>query len=82
MIPEYQSIKIEAADLLEAVLLRGSLSRGEAARATLLPERTARTVIRQLLDERLLLSDSAKGRVRMGIPAAVANYWFPNLYSE
>jgi len=81
LIPQYQSIKTEAADLLQAVLLRGSLTRGEAARATQLPERTARTVIKQLLEERLLVSDSAKGRVRIGIPAAVVNYWFPNLYA-
>jgi len=80
LIDKYQSIKLEATDILQAVLLRGSLTRGEAARATRLPERTARTVIKQLLDETLLVSDTPKGRVRLRIPAAVANHWFPNLY--
>ncbi len=80
LIPQYQSIKLEATDILQTVLLRGSLSRGEAARVTGLPERTARTVIKQLLEENLLVSDTPKGRVRLGVPAAVANHWFPNLY--
>lgn len=80
LISQYQSIKLEATDILQTVLLRGSLTRGEAARATRLPERTARTVIKQLLEENLLVSDTPKGRVRLGVPAAVANHWFPNLY--
>ena len=82
LIPQYQSLKTEAADLLQAVLLRGVMARGEAARVTQLPERTARTVIKQLLEERLLVSESPKGRVKIGIPAAVATYWFPELYPE
>jgi Fic family protein len=80
LIEKYQSIKLEATDILQAVLLRGSLTRGEAARTTQLPERTARTLIKQLLEEKLLVSDTPKGHVRLGIPAAVANHWFPNLY--
>jgi Fic family protein len=79
---QYPSLKTQAADLLQAVLLRGELTRGEAARATQLPERTARTVMKQLLDERLLVSETPKGRVKIGIPAAVATYWFPELYPE
>jgi len=80
LIPKYQSIKLEATEILQTVLLRGSLTRGEAAKATRLPERTARTVLKQLLEENLLISDTPKGSVRLGILAAVANHWFPNLY--
>ena len=45
LLPQYQSMKLEAFDILQWVFLRGSLTRGEAVKATQLAERTARTVI-------------------------------------
>lgn len=63
-------------------MLRGEIERGEAARITGLSERSARYILSQLLEERLLESDSPKGRVRMGFPAHAIGYLFPKLYPE
>ncbi|NTV15454.1 MAG: Fic family protein [Desulfobulbaceae bacterium] len=68
--------------LLREAFLRGEIPRGEAARITGKPERSARRVIRDLLDKSLLVSDSEKGPVRLAFPAKVAAYYFPQLYPE
>jgi len=76
----YAALKPEAAYMLQEVLLRGQLARGEVIRASGMAERTGRIVLGQLLDERLLVSDSPKGAVRLGLPTHVAGYLFPDLY--
>ena len=75
-------LRREAADILRATLLRGWLPRGEAVRATGLPERTGRVVLGALLAEGLLVSETPKGPVRLAFPSRVAPYCFPGLYPE
>ncbi|MGD0200288.1 MAG: Fic family protein [Bryobacteraceae bacterium] len=72
----------EAPQLLRAVLLRGEVGRGETPRITGRPERTARRILNQLARERLVVSDTPKGPVRLGLPAKAAAYYFPRLYPE
>jgi len=72
----------EASCLLREALLRGEVPRGEAARITGRPERTARRILKSLLDKKLLVADSEKGPVRLSFPAGVAGYYFPRLYPE
>jgi len=43
-------------------------------------ERTGRNILKELLDEGLILTRSEKGAVRLGFPATAAGYWFPDLY--
>ncbi len=69
-----------SAYLLEAALLHGRLPRGEAPRILNMPERSSRRVLKELLDQKLLASDTAKGPVRLTFPAKVAAYYFPDLY--
>ena len=66
--------------LLEAALIHGKLPRGEAARILNMPERSARRVLKELLKQKLLASDTAKGPVRLAFPAKVSAYYFPRLY--
>ena len=75
-----RGLKLEAAHMLEETLLRGEVSRGGLIRVSGLPERTARDILKQLLDEGLLNSDSPKGVVRLAIPTHVATHLFPDLY--
>ncbi|MGK5090834.1 Fic family protein [Deltaproteobacteria bacterium TL4] len=82
MIPNTEVLKPEATYLLQEALLRGQFARGESSRITGLPERTARMVLSTLVKEGLLLSDTPKSPVYLGIPASVATYWFPNLFPE
>lgn len=43
---------------------------------------TARRVLKGLVDRGLLVSDTPRGPVRLGIPVQVLSEWFPNLYPE
>ena len=73
-------LKPEAAYMLQEAFLRGHIARGEIIRVSGLAERTGRILLGQLLTERLLVSDSPKGAVRISIPTPVAGYLFPDIY--
>jgi len=73
-------LKPEAAYMLQEAFLRGHIARGEIIRVSGLAERTGRILLGQLLTERLLVSNSPKGAVRIGIPTQVAGYLFPDIY--
>lgn len=69
-----------AVALAKAVLHRGEVARGEAAAITGRPERTARDVLGKLVDARLLVSDTAKGPVRLVFTSESADVLFPRLF--
>ncbi len=73
-------LKPEAAFMLQDVLLRGEVARGDLTRVSGLPERTARLIIAQLLEEKILVSDMPKGPVRIEFPTYLAGYLFPDLF--
>jgi hypothetical protein len=62
--------------------MSGGLERGEFKRMTGLGERTAGTVLKALLDRRLLASDSPQGPVRFGLPLSALRFYFPALWPE
>ncbi len=68
--------------LLEAALAHGAVPRGEAPHILNMPERSARRVLKELLEKKLLTCDTVKGPVRLAFPAKVAGYYFPRLYPE
>lgn len=76
---KHSGLKLEAAKMLQEVLLRGEMSRGNVAKASGLA-RAGRGILAQLLDEGLLVSSMPKGPVRLGYPVHIANYLFPDLY--
>lgn len=67
--------------LLQEALMRGEFDRGEAARITRLPERSARRVLKQLTEAGLLASETPKGPVSLRFPASTLDSLFPRLYS-
>jgi Fic family protein len=79
---EGEGFKPEAFRLLEAVLLRGELPRGEAERVTGLKERTARLVLSGLLEDGILGSDTPKGPVSLRFPMKAVEALFPRLFPE
>jgi Fic family protein len=81
-LPDLPRLKTEAAYMLQEVLLRGHVARGEILRASGMAERTGRILLAQILKEGMLVSDSPKGRVRLAIPTHMAGYLFPDLYPE
>ena len=75
-------LREEAKYVLAEVMIRGEIMRGEVERLINLGERTARDLIKQLLDEELVASDSPKGALKFNIPPKVVGYYFPALYPE
>ena len=79
-----RSVKLrpESTKLLDEALMRGDFERGEIARITGLPERTARRVLNDVIDEGLLASETAKGAVSLRFPAETLETLFPKLFPE
>ncbi|MBL8589825.1 MAG: Fic family protein [Methylobacteriaceae bacterium] len=75
-------LKPEAFRLLEEALLRGEVERGDAARITGLPERSARRILAETVAVGLLGSDTPKGRVSLRFPADALEDLFPRLYPQ
>ena len=75
-------LKPDSIWLLEAALMRGEFDRGEAARITSLPERTARRVLGDVINLGLLASDTPKGKVSLHFPVDTLEDLFPRLYPQ
>jgi Fic family protein len=68
--------------ILEIVLARGELPRGEAAAITGVGDRMGRTILSQLVSQGLLVSETPKGPVRIGLPMDHVDQLFPRLFYE
>ena len=65
---------------LARAVSRGEVERGDASRITGLPERTARRVLNEVINEGLLASETPKGPVSLRVPTATLELLFPKLY--
>jgi Fic family protein len=70
----------DAGALVDEAFLRGQIARGEAARITKRPERTARDVLGKLLKAGMLASDTPKGDVSLRFSSESAQFLFPLLF--
>ncbi|MEY2853178.1 MAG: hypothetical protein RL030_310 [Pseudomonadota bacterium] len=77
-----RELKPEAFTVLEQVLQRGELPRGEASRVTGLKERSARDLLAVLLADGILGSGTPKGPVSLRFPLDTAELLFPRLFPE
>lgn len=68
--------------ILEAVLYRGELPRGDAASIVGTGERQARRVVAALIERGVLISESSRAPLRLAFPAALASRWMPGLFPE
>jgi len=68
--------------ILEAVLYRGELPRGDAAAVVGTGERQARRIVSALLDKEVLASESHRALLRLAFPAKLATRWMPGLFPE
>lgn len=70
----------KANNILEALLYRGELPRGEAASIVSTGERQARRVVSALIDQGVVVSESTRAPLRLAFPAALASRWMPGLF--
>lgn len=79
---ELKGWKSEAFYLLETVLLKGEIARGEAERVTGLKPRSARALLASLVEDGILKSDTPKGSVYLHFPMNAVEILFPLLFPE
>jgi Fic family protein len=72
----------KSGSILEAVLYRGELPRGDADTVVGTGKRQARRIVSALLDKAVLVSDSPRAPLRLAFPAALASRWMPGLFPE
>ena len=72
----------KSGSILEAVLYRGELPRGDAANIVGTGDRQARRIVSVLVDKGVLKSESARAPLRFAFPAALASRWLPGLFPE
>ena len=68
--------------VLEAVLFRGELPRGDVAAILGTMGRQARRVTSVLLEYEILVSESSRAPLRLAFPAKLASRWLPGLFPE
>jgi len=75
-------IRPEVEPALYHVFLAGTVKRGEFKQMTGLGARTTDKVIAAMLKKGLLMSDTPKGGVSIGLPLDALAFYFPRLYPE
>jgi Fic family protein len=72
----------KSSSILEAVLYRGELPRGDVDTVVGTGERQARRIVSALVKRGVLISDSPRAPLRLAFPAALAPRWVPGLFPE
>jgi len=72
----------KAGSILEAVLYRGEIRRGEVGRLLGITARHARRIAASLVDYNVLTSESPRAPLRLAFPAALTPRWMPGLFPE
>jgi hypothetical protein len=72
----------KAGSVLDALLYRGELPRGEAGTVLGVTDRHARSIGAALIAKNVLVSESSRAPLRLAFPAALASRWMPGLFLE
>jgi Fic family protein len=76
------SLREKSGRILEAILYRGELPRGDVAGLLDVSARTASRVVSGLIDHDVVVSESSKAPLRIHFPAKLAARWMPGLFPE
>jgi len=79
---ELGTLHEKAGPLLEAILYRGELPRGEVPERIGTSERTANRVVAGLTKHGVITSQSPRAPLRVAFPARLASRWVPGLFPE
>jgi Fic family protein len=78
----FGNLPAKSENILEAVLYRGELPRGEAAGVVSTGDRQARRIVSALLEHGVLASESPRAPLRLVFPAQLASRWMPGLFPD
>jgi hypothetical protein len=76
------SLPPQAGIVLEAILYRGELPRGDVPGIVGTGERQARRIVSALQDAGVITSVSTRAPLRIAFPASLACRWMPGLFPE
>ena len=79
--PGASGLRTEAATLLVEIFHRGEIARGEATVITGLGERTAHTLLGDLLEDGIISSLREKSAVYLSFPVEKRDILFPRLFA-
>jgi Fic family protein len=72
----------KSGNVLEAVLYRGELPRGDVSSVVGAGDRHARRIVSALIDRGVLTAGGVRAPLRLVFPAALASRWMPGLFPE
>lgn len=75
-----RGLRPEATGILDEILVRGEMPRGDARRTSGLKERTARDLLAAMVADGILGSDTPKGPVSLRFPVHAVEVLFPRLF--
>jgi Fic family protein len=75
-------LPLKSGSVLEAVLYRGELPRGDVSSVVGAGDRHARRIVSALIDRGVLAANSTRAPLRLVFPAALASRWMPGLFPE
>lgn len=76
------SLPKQAGTVLDAILFRGELPRGDVPALLDTSERTARRVVSALIDRGVVTANTTRSPLRITFPAKLASRWMPGLFPE
>ncbi len=77
---QLEKLPLQTTQILEAILYRGEISRGEMSAILNVTDRHARRLISALIKREILVSETPKSPLRLAFPAALASRWMPGLF--
>jgi Fic family protein len=72
----------KAGRILEAILYRGELPRGEVPQLLGTSDRQARRIVSALIERGVVVSTSTRAPLRLAFPAILASRWMPGLFPD
>lgn len=72
----------KAGSILEAILYRGELPRGDVADLLGATPRHARRIVSALAEKNVITSEGPRDPLRLAFPATLASRWMPGLFPE
>jgi len=79
---EAKRLEDKSVKVMEALLYRGELARGEVPNLLGVSDRQSRRVVSRLIEKKLIVSQTIRAPLYLAFPASLAHEWMPGLFPE